>query len=293
MKETVGFIGTGNMGLPMAENLIRAGHGMRIYNRTTGKAAALTALGAEQVTTVRDLAEPGGVIISMISDDTALEQICAAGMIEGLAPGGVHISMSTVSPAAARRVARNHRNLGVDYVAAPVFGRPEAAVASRLWICVSGPAAARERIKPILLALGQEIFEFGEDPGAANVAKLAGNFLLGSAVEAMAEAATFAEKNGLSATPLIEMLSRTLFACPVYQTYGRLLVEKHYEPAGFRLALALKDINLVLDAADESTTPMPLASLLHDRMISGAAKGRMELDWSVIGLGAREDAGLD
>ncbi len=292
MKETVGFIGTGNMGLPMAENLIRAGYRMRLYNRTAGKTAPLVALGAEQVSAVRDLAKPGSVIISMISDDTALEQISAAGLIQGLAPGGVHISMSTVSPAAARRVAGNHRNLGVDYVAAPVFGRPEAAAARRLWICVSGPAAAKEQINPILSTLGQEIFDFGEDPGAANVVKLAGNFLLGSALEAMAEATTFAEKNGLNAAPLIEMLGRTLFACPVYQTYGRLLVERHYEPAGFRLALALKDINLVLDAAGASATPMPLASLLHDRMISGAAKGRTELDWSVIGLGTREDAGL-
>ncbi len=293
MNETIGFIGTGNMGLPMAENLIRAGYRLRIYNRTAEKARPLETVGGKQVSTLHDLAERGGIVISMISDDKALEQISAAGMIERLSPGGVHISMSTVSPAAARRAADNHRNLAVDYVAAPVFGRPEAAATRRLWICVSGPPAAKERINPVLSSLGQETFDFGEDPGAANVAKLAGNFLLGSAVEAMAEASTFAEKNGLNAAPLIEMLGRTLFACPVYQTYGKLLVERRHEPTGFRLALALKDINLVLGAAGASTTPMPLASLLHDRMISAAAKGRQELDWSVIGLGAREDAGLD
>ncbi|NWG13250.1 MAG: NAD(P)-dependent oxidoreductase [Acidobacteria bacterium] len=292
MKETIGFVGTGNMGLPMAENLVRAGYRLRVYNRTPGKAGPLVALGAEQVSTIRALAESGGVVVSMISDDAALEQIASSGMIQSLAPGGVHVSMSTVSPAAAREAAGGHRSLGVDYVAAPVFGRPEAAAARRLWICVSRPSAAKERVRPMLSALGQETFDFGEDPGAANVVKLVGNFLLGSAVEAMAEAFALAEKNGLKASQVIEMLSRTLFACPVYQTYGRLLVERKYEPAGFRLALALKDIRLVVATADASATPMPLASLLHGRMISGAAKGRADLDWSVIGLAAREDAAL-
>ncbi len=292
MAEKICFIGTGNMGLPMATNLIRAGFAVRVYNRTPARALSIAALGAEIAPGVTAVAEPGGILVSMISDDLALEEIALSGVIDRLAHGGVHVSMSTVSPAAARRIARQHAALGVSYVAAPVFGRPEAAAARKLWICVSGPNEARRRVMPLLGALGQQVYDFGDDPGAANVVKLAGNFLIGSALEAMSEALALVEKNGIDRRRVVELMGQTLFACPVYQNYGRALAEERYEPAGFRLALALKDIELVLRTATSSTTPMPLASLLRDRMVSGVAKGRNELDWSVIGLGVMETAGL-
>ena len=292
MTEKIAFIGTGNMGLPMATNLIRAGFPVRAYNRTPARAASLAALGAEITTDITRVAEPGGMLITMISDDRALEEIAAGGAIDRLVPGGIHVSMSTVSPAAARKIAGQHEALGVHYLAAPVFGRPEAAAARRLWICVSGGSVARRRAAPVLGALGQQVFDFGEDPGAANVVKLAGNFLIGSALEAMSEALALAEKNGIDRNRVVELMGQTLFSCPVYQNYGRALVEERYSPAGFRLALALKDIDLVLGTAASSSTPMPLASLLHDRMISGVAKGRSDMDWSVIGLGIMENAGL-
>jgi 3-hydroxyisobutyrate dehydrogenase-like beta-hydroxyacid dehydrogenase len=292
MAERIGFIGTGNMGLPMATNLIRAGFVLRVYNRTPGKAMSLAELGAETAADLNAVAESGGILVTMISDDLALEEIALSGAIDRLAPGGVHVSMSTVSPAAARKVARQHEALGVYYVAAPVFGRPEAAAARKLWICVSGANEARQRVMPVLGALGQQVYEFGDDPSAANVVKLAGNFLIGSALEAMSEALTLAEKNGIDRGRFIELMGQTLFACPVYQNYGRALAEERYEPSGFRLALALKDIDLLLRTASSSAVPMPLASLLHDRMVAGIAKGRSEMDWSVIGLGIMEGAGL-
>ncbi len=292
MAERIGFIGTGNMGLPMATNLVRAGFVVRAYNRTQGKALSLATLGVEIAADLNAVAEPGGILVSMISDDLALEEIALSGAIGRLAPGGVHVSMSTVSPAAARKVAKQHEALGVYYVAAPVFGRPEAAAARKLWICVSGANEARQRVAPLLGALGQQVYDFGDDPGAANVVKLAGNFLIGSALEAMSEALTLAEKNGIDRGRFVELMGQTLFSCPVYQNYGRALAEERYEPPGFRLALALKDIDLVMGAAASSAVPMPVASLLHDRMVSGVAKGRSEMDWSVIGLGVMEGAGL-
>jgi len=292
MAERIGFLGIGSMGLPMATNLIRAGFTVRAYNRTRARATALEALGGEVASDIAAVAEPGGILITMISDDRALGEIAASGAIERLAPGGIHISMSTVSPAAAKSVARQHESIGVQYLAAPVFGRPEAAAARKLWICVSGPKSAKDRTAPILEALGQGIYDFGEDPGAANVVKLAGNFLIGSAVEAMAEAMTLAGKDGIDRGRFLDFMGQTLFACPVYQNYGRALTEERYEPPGFRLALALKDINLILGTAASSATPMPLASLLHDRLISGVAKGRGDMDWSVIGLGVMEGAGI-
>ena len=292
MAERIGFVGTGNMGLPMATNLIRAGYVVRVYNRTPGKALSLAGLGAEITPDIKTVVEPGGILVTMISDDLALEEIALSGAIDRMAPGGVHISMSTVSPAVARKVARQHEALGVYYVAAPVFGRPEAAAARKLWICVSGAEEARQKVAPVLEALGQKVFEFGEDPGAANVVKLAGNFLIGSALEAVSEALTLAEKNGIDRGRFVDLMGQTLFACPVYQNYGRALAEERYQPPGFRLALALKDINLVMGTAASSTVPMPLASLLHDRMLSGVAKGRGGMDWSVIGLEVMEGAGL-
>ena len=292
MAERIGFVGTGNMGLPMATNLIRAGYVVRVYNRTPGKALSLAGLGAEITPDIKTVVEPGGILVTMVSDDLALEEIALSGAIDRMAPGGVHISMSTVSPAVARKVARQHEALGVYYVAAPVFGRPEAAAARKLWICVSGAEEARQKVAPVLEALGQKVFEFGEDPGAANVVKLAGNFLIGSALEAVSEALTLAEKNGIDRGRFVDLMGQTLFACPVYQNYGRALAEERYQPPGFRLALALKDINLVMGTAASSTVPMPLASLLHDRMLSGVAKGRGGMDWSVIGLEVMEGAGL-
>ena len=293
MKESIGFVGLGNMGEPMASNLLKAGYALRLYNRTPARAASLLAQGAKLVSRLSEVADPGGIVVTMLSDDRALEDVVGgSGVLDRLGPGGIHLSMSTVSPATARKLAEDHQRHGVVYLAAPVFGRPEAAAARKLWICLSGPRAAKDRVQPMLSALGQAVFDFGEDPGAANVVKLSGNFLIASAIEAMAEAMTFAEKNGIDRARLIDMLAQTMFACPVYQTYGKVIAQEHYEPARFRLSLGLKDIDLVLQTAAASKTPMPLASMLHDRFISAMAKGREELDWAAFALGASEDAGL-
>jgi 3-hydroxyisobutyrate dehydrogenase-like beta-hydroxyacid dehydrogenase len=295
MQETIGFIGLGNMGLPMAANLLKAGYSLRVYNRNAAKGAPLVQRGALQVARPCETAAAGGIVITMLSDDPALEEVALGGdeLARNLGRGGVHVSMSTVSPALSRRVAEHHRRHGVSYIGAPVFGRPEAAAARKLWICMSGEQAAKERIRPVLQALGQGIFDLGEDPGGAHVVKLAGNFMLAAAVEAMAEAMTLAAKNGIEPARIVEVMGQTLFACPVYQNYGRALVSRQYEPPGFRLVLGLKDVDLVLKTAAEAKMPMPLASLLHDRMIAGVAKGRGDLDWAVLGQEVAEQAGLE
>jgi 3-hydroxyisobutyrate dehydrogenase-like beta-hydroxyacid dehydrogenase len=180
----------------------------------------------------------------------------------------------------------------VEYVAAPVFGRPDAAAAKRLWVCTSGPAAAKKRVQPVLEAIGQGIFDFGDDAGSANVVKLCGNFLIASAIEALAESLTLAEKNGVNKSAVAEMLGKTLFSCPVYQGYGKQIAEERFEPAGFRLVLGLKDISLALETAAASSMPMPLASLLRDRWMTAIAKKRGDMDWTAVALGVAEDAGL-
>ncbi|MDC8446788.1 MAG: NAD(P)-dependent oxidoreductase [Nitrospira sp.] len=291
--KSIGFIGLGKMGSAMAGNLLKAGFDLHVYNRTPDKAAALVAQGAKLAHEPGDTVQPGGIAITMLANDRALEDVVGdRGFVERLGPEGIHLSMSTVSPRLANRLAEQHRRSGVEYIAAPVFGRPEAATARKLWICLSGSPMSKQRVRPILDSIGQGMFDFGEEPAAAHVVKLTGNFLLASAIEALAEAFVLGEKNGIDRNSLADMLGSTLFACPAYQTYGRAIAQQRFRPAGFTVELGLKDIDLVLQTAADSTTPLPLAGLLHDRFLAAVAKGRGELDWSSVWLESAENARL-
>lgn len=294
MTESVGFIGLGNMGAPMAENLLAAAFPLGVYNRSPDKAALLVERGARLCRTPREAAAGAGVVITMLADDAALEAVTHGndGLLAGLDKGAVHLSMSTVSPATSERLAAEHERQGAHYVAAPVFGRPDAAKAKMLWICAAGNAAARQRAKPVFDALGQAVFEFGDQPSKANIVKLAGNFMLISAVEAMGEAFALAEKSGLDRQKVAELFYSTLFNCPVYQGYGRAIASERYEPPAFRLKLGRKDVNLVIEAALAREVPMPLASLLRDRLTAAVARGRGDLDWCALAFSASEEAGL-
>jgi 3-hydroxyisobutyrate dehydrogenase-like beta-hydroxyacid dehydrogenase len=280
--------------LPMAANLLASGHRVTVWNRTQSKAEPLASQGAASALKAADTVRRGGVLVSMVADDAALTELVAgdAALAERLGQGGIHISMSTVAPATTRELAEVHRKVGSTLVAAPVFGRPDAAAAKRLWICVSGPAGAKAAAWPILEALGQRVFDFGEVTEAANVAKISGNFLIAAAMEAMGEAFALAEKHGLDRSALATMLGQTLFACTVYQGYGNAIASRRHSPAGFRLPLGLKDVEIVLRSGREVNAPMPTASLLRDRFVHALAMGRADLDWSALALGAREDAGL-
>ncbi|RPJ57234.1 MAG: NAD(P)-dependent oxidoreductase [Acidobacteria bacterium] len=292
--QDVGFVGLGAMGTAISKNLLQAGFRLQVFNRTREKAEQLA---REPGVTVgsrpSELAVKGRMIVSMLADDKALEQVVTGpgGLSEGAA-GIVHISMSTVSPDTARRMAQIHTNRGDRFVSAPVFGRPEAAAARKLWICESGEPDAKAEVRHILEAMGQGIFDFGEDPGAANVVKLAGNFLIASAIEAMAEAFTLGEKNGLDRGKMAEMFAATLFACPIYLNYGRLVAEQGYDKVGFSLPLGLKDMQLLQATAVTSRVPMPFAAIVRDRLVAAMAKGREGLDWTGFALSVSEDAGL-
>src|SRR5947207_5635776 len=254
MRPVIGFVGLGNMGHPMAANLLRAGYPVRAWDRTSARAAALAAEGATSVSRPEEVAEAGGLVISSLSNDRVLEEVVGANheLLRRLGPGGIHLSTSTVAPETSRRLAEGHGHYGVTYLAAPVLGRPDAAAAAKLWIFLSGPAQAKEQAQPVLRPLGQGVFDWGEDPGAANVVKLACNFLLAAAIEGMAEAFTLAEKNGIERRRLADLLVQTIFDCPVYRNYGRQIAEERYQPALFKLSLGLKDVSLVLQTAASS-----------------------------------------
>ena len=291
---TIGFIGLGQMGRPMAANLLKAGYQLRAYNRSAGRIQDLGTAGVLPASKPAEAVASGGVVVTMVANDQALEEVVCGigGFGEALGEGGVHLSMSTVAPATARRLAAYHADRGSAYVAAPVFGRPDAAAARKLWICAAGAPAAKSRVQSLLDVLGQRVYDFGDNPTAANVVKLAGNFLIVTALETMAEAFTLAAKNGVDPARFATLMGETLFSGPVYQNYGRIIASGTFEPAGFKLSLGKKDIDLVLQTANESRVPMPLASLLHDRLLAGLARNRADMDWSALALGAREDAGL-
>lgn len=290
--EPIAFFGLGHMGGAMAERLIDAGYGLKVYNRTAAKAQPLVDKGAQRVDHSADAVTPGGILITMVADDGAQRQMANEAVLARLGKGGLHLAMSTVSPAAAAAAADQHAAHGVDYLACPVFGRPDAAAAGKLWLALAGPEAGKQRVKVLLDVLGQGVFDFGVDPPAANVVKLSGNFLIVSAIEAMAEALSLCEKSGVAPEGMYELFSSTLFACPIYQNYGRAIVEQRFSPPGFALAMGAKDVRLVRDTARAAQVPMPLAGLLEDRFLRCLANGRGGMDWTGIALDERESAGL-
>lgn len=294
MSEQIGFIGLGNMGHAIAENVLKAGYGLHVYNRHADKAETLVAMGAQQGMRPADVVEAGGIVMTMVAHDAALESVTLGedGILARLGPGGVHVSMSTVSPATARKMADLHAKHDCTYLATPVFGRPDAAATRKLWVCIAGDPRAKERVQPLLHTIGQGVFDFGEDPVLANVVKLCGNFLVVAAIEALAEALTLAEKHGIDRAALADFFGQTAFPSPVYQKYGKMIGEKRYTPAGFQMVLGLKDVNLVLDTAERAEMAMPVASLVHDRLLTGVARGRGEMDWSALAQLVSEDAGL-
>ena len=269
MSERIGFIGLGQLGLPMATNLLNAGYGLRVYNRTASKAEPLVAHGAQLATRPADVITTGGIVASIVWDDAALESVVMSeGFLEQLGPGGIHLSMSTVLPETSKKLAAIHAQHGSVYIEAPIFGRPEAAVAHQLWIPVAGPQQAKERVRPLLMAMGgQGIFDFGEEVGAATLVKLAGNFLIVSAGRSIGEAVSMARKNGVDPKAVVDMLTQTLFSSPIYQSYGKRIAENG---APFQSAIPLKDIGLFKQTAQQVESATPISDLLYDILKSDA-----------------------
>ena len=289
----VGFIGLGHMGSGMAANLLRAGHEVTVYNRNAGKRRPLLALGAREAATVAE-ACAAEVVITMLADDEALRQVALAaeGIVAALREGGTHISMSTVSVELTGRLAQAHGQARQKLVAAPVFGRPEMAAAAKLFIVAAGAPGALSACQPLFDAMGQKTFQLGSEPAGASLVKLAGNFMIAATIETLGEALALVGKGGIDPMSFVELLTSTLFPAPAYRTYGALIAERKFQPAGFAAPLGHKDVRLLLEASHALHVPMPVASLLNDRFHRLIARGGESLDWSAIGELAAEDAGL-
>jgi 3-hydroxyisobutyrate dehydrogenase-like beta-hydroxyacid dehydrogenase len=284
----IGFIGLGSLGTPIAENILDSGHKLHVYNRTISKTALLSAKGATVCKSVAELAQESTVVFTLVSDDAALKSICEQdGLLDHLPPGSLHISMSTILPATASYLAELHAKKNHYYVAAPVFGRPQAAASRKLNFVLSGDEEAKSSITPLLKDAGAAgIWDFGTDIEAANTVKLCGNFVIASAIEAIGESIQLAKKSGLNPSAVWSMFTQTIFNSPVYVSYSEGILQQRFEPAGFTMKLGLKDVNLVLEQAAAVDQVMPIAKVLQSNMEQLIKEGKEHLDWSAMAMPA-------
>jgi len=290
----IGFIGLGNMGSGIAGNLVRARHEVLVWNRTAEKARALLEAGAVLAPSPKAAASNREVVMTMLADDAALEEVLGGdeGLLEGLRPGALHVSLSTISVALAERIAAFHSVRGQRFLSAPVFGRPDAAAAGKLFVVAGGAEADLRTAGPLFDSIGQRVFHIGETPASANLVKLCGNFAILSAIETMGEAMTLAQKGGVPKRLLLEVLTGTLFDSPVYRNYGAVLVEERFKPAGFAAPLGLKDMRLVGRSAEALRVPMPVLNVLRDHLLQTIDAEGEEVDWSGIGRTIARNGGV-
>ena len=285
------FIGMGRMGAGMAARIVTAGLPLGVYNRDSSKCEPLWTLGARVYNDLPDALNGADVVFTMLSDDAALSAVMTDEGIASMAPGSVHVSMSTISVELSSRLADRHAGAGAGYVGCPVFGRPDAAASGTLNLCVSGVAADKKKVMPYLETMGK-VWDFGATPSGAHAVKLAGNFMFGSILEMLGEAFSLVENSGIEPEKFYDLITGSFLSAPTIKTYGRLILDGEFDQAGFAARLGAKDIGLVRGAAKASNTPMPMASLVEDRLLRILARGWGEKDWSVIGYTQREDAGL-
>jgi 3-hydroxyisobutyrate dehydrogenase-like beta-hydroxyacid dehydrogenase len=289
----IGFIGLGKMGLGMASNLLRAGHSLAVYNRTREKADALVGEGARLADSPADACRDAEVVMTMVADDHAVEEVVFGnkGIASAMKNGCVHLSHSTISTELARKLTAEHTQRQQAYLSVPVFGRPEAAEAGRLLVVAAGPGELVERCRPLFEAIGREIFVVGREPWQANVAKVCGNFMIVSIIEALGEAYATLRKADVAPHAFLAIMN-ALFGSQFITNYGKTIAEEQFEPAKFALKLGLKDVRLMLAAAEECAVPMPLASLVHDHLLAALAQGLGEMDWSAMTRVLARNAGL-
>jgi 3-hydroxyisobutyrate dehydrogenase-like beta-hydroxyacid dehydrogenase len=295
---SIGVIGLGRMGTAMAANLGAAGHRVVAYVRRPDQMDKLAALGLKPTTERTNLFDCE-VVISMLPDDDAVRDVVfgrqdlgIAGLASGLKRGAIHLSMSTISTSAASDLAREHARHGQGYVAAPVFGNPDAARTRQLFIVAAGAPADVERCQPLFASLGQRTFVIGTNPEHANLIKLLGNMMTATTLEMLGEVVAVALKRGLDPKPFIDIMTSTMFGGRVHKIYGDKIVRQSYAP-GFVMPLVLKDVRLALAEAEKAGAPMPSVSVVRDRLITGIARGYADLDWTALGLIAAEEAGLE
>jgi 3-hydroxyisobutyrate dehydrogenase-like beta-hydroxyacid dehydrogenase len=290
----IGFLGLGKMGSGIASNLIRAGHEVTVWNRSAHKAQPLVAQGAVLAQTPKAAASDRALVMTMLSDDAALDELLhgSNGLLEGLDRGALHVSLSTIAVSTADRVSALHADRGQRLLSAPVFGRPDAAAAAKLFVVAAGAEPDFQTANELFPSISQRAFYLGQTPSSANLVKLCGNFMILAAIESLAEAMALAQKGGVPKKQFLEVMTGTLFDSPVYRNYGAALVEERFKPAGFAAPLGLKDMRLVGQSSEVLRVPMPVLNVLRDHLLQAIGTEGEEIDWSGIGRVVARNGGL-
>ncbi|MGC8659492.1 MAG: NAD(P)-dependent oxidoreductase [Desulfomonilaceae bacterium] len=293
-EKRFGFIGVGQLARPMVQHLLDQGYEVLVHNRHRDPLERLMSKGAVYCERPEDAVTEGGILFNCLPDDAAfLSVFHAHGTIfRKLGDSGLHVSMATISPQASRVVHERHKTLGGNYCVATVMGRPDAVENKKQFYIMAGESTQIARVRHVLDSIGGGTFVLEGDPEVANSAKLAFNFLIASAIESMAEAFTFARKNGVDVDQFFSMITETLLSSPLYKNYGKAIIGRQFYQPLFKLALGAKDMNLVSTAAKESRSPMRFASVLQDRFTASLAKGREGYDWLGIAIDVEEEAGI-
>ncbi|MFT3825220.1 MAG: NAD(P)-dependent oxidoreductase [Chitinophagaceae bacterium] len=281
----IGFIGLGNLGTPIALNLLESGHSLTVYNRTAAKTVPLQEKGASHAENIAALASASNIVFTIVSDDAALKDVSAQ-LVQHLQPGSIHVSLSTILPQTASELEALHQQHSLLYLASPVFGRPEAAKAKKLNFVISGDANTRQQITPLLKdAGGAGVWDFGDAITAANTVKLCGNFMIAAALESIGESIDLARKSGVDTQVMWNMFTQTIFNSPIYINYGNIILHQQFEPAAFTARLGLKDLNLVLQQASAANHSMPVANLVQQHLQTLVNNGNSEIDWCAVSKG--------
>lgn len=286
METSVSFIGLGNMGTPMAMNLLKHGVKLNVFNRTREKAEPLIKAGAKLLEKPSEAFKNSSIVFSMLANDEALKDITEGpdGLLKNAHQGCIHVSLSTVAPDTIKLLTEKHQMNGTQLVTATVFGRPDVAERQELWICLAGDEEAKKQVRPFVQMLGKKIYDFGPHPETANFVKISGNFMILSVIEMLGEAFAVVKKNGIDPQQFLSLMTETLFPSPVYQTYGKIISQQKFSPPGFKMPLGLKDLELFLSSSKGFSLDLPLADLLKDRLLTGIKNGNEDLDWSAISL---------
>jgi 3-hydroxyisobutyrate dehydrogenase-like beta-hydroxyacid dehydrogenase len=290
-----GFIGLGRMGQAMARRMIEAGHDLGVYNRTAEKLKPLIELGAKPVDSIAAAANYSEAIFTMLADDAAVMEVATkpGGLLAALPKGGIHICAGTHSVACIGSLKALHSNAGQVLLATPMLGRPEVVLSGQAGMVLAGEKRSLDRCRPLFAAIARRTFEAGADPVGAAAIKIANNFVLGCAIEAMGEGFALVRKYDVAPEVFLDVMTDGLFACSAYKVYGKIIVEQRYQPAGQRAVLGLKDANLALAAGEAVGVPLPSGNVWRDRLVGAVAHGEGEHDWAVMAKDQARASGLD
>jgi 3-hydroxyisobutyrate dehydrogenase-like beta-hydroxyacid dehydrogenase len=291
----VGFIGLGRMGQGIAGRIRSAGHDMLVFDPAPGQTTALEEAGAVAVDSPAAVAADADVVVSMLPSDEALRAVLEGdgGLLAKMPADCVHMAMGTHGIPAIKTAAEMHRGAGQDFIACPVLGRPNLAADGLLSLLPAGPPGAIDRVRPLFDTIGKQTFELGTEPQTATTVKVASNFMLGCAIEAMGEAIVLVEKLGVDPSQFLDVTLKGLFGAPAYETYGKMIVDKDWHGYGATAVIGLKDADLALEAADLADMPLPSAHVWRDYLLRAIERGDGGLDWAVMAREQARAAGLE